>query len=296
MRRSALGFAAAVAGLLAAPTVASALTAVTTEPVPLRAGPAIDFPIVDSIPDDARVNVHGCVRAYRWCDVSWRDARGWVQGDDLAYFYQQSYVPIIEYGPRIVGLPIISFSIDTYWDRHYRGRPWYRERTRWRTVWRERDGRRDGRRDDDRDRRAGKRDDDRRAGRRDDDRRAGKRDDDRRLSKRDDDRRAGKRDDDNRRVGKRDDGPDRRAFRGDDRRGDKGPRMSERRERDVNRGPQRSGPEAGLRERGGGGSAVRGGGGGDRGGPGAGGGGRGGPGGGGERGGGGGGDGPGRDR
>lgn len=143
MRRKAIGLAAAVAGLVAAPAIASALTAMTTEPVSLRAGPAADFPVVDAIPDDARVNVHGCVRAYRWCDVSWRDARGWVQGDDLSYFYQQSYVPIVEYGPRI-GLPVIVFSVDTYWDRHYRSRPWYRERTRWRTVWRDRD-RRDGR-------------------------------------------------------------------------------------------------------------------------------------------------------
>ena len=154
MRRMTLGLAAAVAGLVAGPAIASALTAVTTEPVSLRAGPAIDFPVVDAIPDNARVNVHGCVRAYRWCDVSWRDARGWVQGDDLSYLYQQSYVPIIEYGPRI-GLPVVVFSFDSYWDRHYRGRPWYGERTRWRSSWRDRDGR-DGRPEQRPDRREGK--------------------------------------------------------------------------------------------------------------------------------------------
>ncbi len=148
MKRTTVGFAAAVAGLIAVPVAASALTAVTTEPVALRAGPAADFPIVDSIPDDARVNVHGCVRAYLWCDVSWRDARGWVRGDDLSYFYQQSYVPVIEYGPRI-GLPVVVFGFDSYWDRHYRGRPWYGERTRWRSAWRDHDHR-DGRRDVDR--------------------------------------------------------------------------------------------------------------------------------------------------
>jgi uncharacterized protein YraI len=154
MRRKTIGLAAAVAGLVVGPAIASALTAVTTEPVSLRAGPAIDFPVVDAIPDDARVNVHGCVRAYRWCDVSWRNARGWVQGDDLSYFYQQSYVPIVEYGPRI-GLPVVVFSFDSYWDRHYRGRPWYGERTRWRSSWRDRDGR-DGRPEQRPDRREGK--------------------------------------------------------------------------------------------------------------------------------------------
>jgi hypothetical protein len=88
------------------------------------------------------VTVFGCVRAYQWCDIAWRDARGWVQGDDLVYLYQQRRVRLIEYGPRI-GLPVVVFSFDTYWNRHYRSRPFYTERTRWRTVWRDGDGRRD---------------------------------------------------------------------------------------------------------------------------------------------------------
>ena len=134
-----LSVATTVAALVIGPSLATALTAMTTEPTNLRAGPAFDFPVVDRIPDDATVTVHGCVRAYRWCDISWRDARGWVSGNELAYFYQQRYVPVVEYGPRI-GLPIVVFSFDSYWDRYYRGRPFYGERTRWRTVWRDRDG------------------------------------------------------------------------------------------------------------------------------------------------------------
>ena len=79
MKRLALGLAAAVTGLVVVPNLASALSAVTTESTELRAGPALDFPVVDQIPSDVRVNVHGCVRGYSWCDVSWRDARGWIQ-------------------------------------------------------------------------------------------------------------------------------------------------------------------------------------------------------------------------
>lgn len=152
-----LSVATTVAALVIGPSLATALTAMTTEPTNLRAGPAFDFPVVDRIPDDATVTVHGCVRAYRWCDISWRDARGWVSGNELAYFYQQRYVPVVEYGPRI-GLPIVVFSFDSYWDRYYRGRPFYGERTRWRTVWRDRDG--GGRRNAERpsDRREGKAD------------------------------------------------------------------------------------------------------------------------------------------
>ncbi|HEY7301773.1 MAG TPA: SH3 domain-containing protein [Xanthobacteraceae bacterium] len=138
MKRLAVGLSALVTGLAIAPNLALALSAVTTEPANLRAGPAFDFPVVDSIPSDVRVNVHGCLRAYRWCDVSWRDARGWVPGDELSYLYNGRRATIVEYGPRI-GLPVVVFSFDTYWDRYYRGRSWYGERERWRTVWRERD-------------------------------------------------------------------------------------------------------------------------------------------------------------
>ena len=138
MRRTGLKLVAAVAGLLAVPAAASALTAVTTEPLPLRAGPAGDFPVVDQVPADAHVIVHGCVGAYRWCDVSWRDAHGWARGDELAYLEGSRRVSIIEYGPR-ARLPIVAFSVDRYWDRYYRSRPFYSERARWRTVWREND-------------------------------------------------------------------------------------------------------------------------------------------------------------
>lgn len=138
MNRLVLGLAAAVSGLVFVPNLAMALTAVTTGSTELRAGPAFDFPVVDRIPADVRVDVHGCVRGYRWCDVSWRDARGWVPGEELAYLYQDRRVTIVEYGPRI-GLPIVAFSFDSYWDRHYRRRSWYNERVRWRGVWRERE-------------------------------------------------------------------------------------------------------------------------------------------------------------
>jgi uncharacterized protein YraI len=155
MSRLSFGLAAAVAGLIVAPNLAAALPAVTTDSTNLRAGPAYDFPVVDRIPSGVAVNVHGCIRGYRWCDVSWRDARGWVPGEELAYLYQGRRVAIVEYGPRI-HLPVVSFSFDTYWGRHYTGRSWYGERNRWRSVWRERERSGDRVGDRARDRRDGK--------------------------------------------------------------------------------------------------------------------------------------------
>ena len=259
MKRTILSVAAAVAGLVIGPNLASALTAVTTEPTNLRAGPAFDFPVVDQIPDDAQVTVHGCVRAYRWCDISWRDARGWVAGDELAYLDGDRRVTIVEYGPRI-RLPIIAFSFDTYWDRYYRGRPFYGERTRWRTVWRDRDG--GGRKDADqsRDRREGKvdRETDRRQG--DVDRREDKVQTDRRQGEVDR-RRSDDRRDANRRQGDGDRSSDDRSGRGESGRGESGERSGGRAlspgdsrgpSRDAN--PGRGSPETGMRERPSGGS------------------------------------------
>ena len=256
MKRITLSMAATVAGLLVGPSLASALTAMTTEPANLRAGPAFDFPVVDSIPDDARVTVHGCVRGYRWCDISWRDARGWVAGDELAYFYQQRYVPVVEYGPRI-GLPVVVFSFDTYWDRHYRGRPFYGERTRWRTVWRDRDG--GGRKNADRprDRREGKAD--RQTDRRQGDvdrRREGKVQSDRRQGEADRRQSSDRRREANRRQGDGGEkGANRPANRQDRPSGQTG--RSESRERSEgralspgdSRGPAARGRSEGMRER-----------------------------------------------
>jgi uncharacterized protein YraI len=163
MRRYTIPLAAAFAAMIAGPTIAAAQDAVTSVALNMRAGPSTEFPVVDVLPDGAAVDVHGCINGYRWCDVTWRDARGWVSASYLQYSYQNRYVPVIEYGQR-VDLPIIQFSVGSYWDSHYRGRPWYGQRTRWSREWRterreDRVERREQRRDERVDRRRDRRDD-----------------------------------------------------------------------------------------------------------------------------------------
>jgi uncharacterized protein YraI len=122
-----------VAGL-AFPAAASAATARVTADLNMRAGPSTDFPVVTTLNDGAEVAVHGCVKGYSWCDVTWAGNRGWVYAAYLTYPYHDRYVPIFEYGDEI-HLPIIAFSVGTYWDDYYRGRPWYHRRDHWRSVW-----------------------------------------------------------------------------------------------------------------------------------------------------------------
>ena len=109
---------------------AQAQEAFTTRPASVRAGPDRDYPLIAQLPPGIRVVVMGCVPDYRWCDVAVDGDRGWVYAGSLAYPYRNGRVPILSYGATL-GLPILSFSIGTYWDQYYRGRPWYPQREYW---------------------------------------------------------------------------------------------------------------------------------------------------------------------
>src|SRR3954451_22705435 len=100
--------------LLALPTAALAAPGIVTHSVNMRAGPGPGFPVVDRVPGGARVNIHGCVREARWCDVSWRADRGWVSAQALEYFYRNRYVYLPDYVDEI-DVPIVSFAVSSYW-------------------------------------------------------------------------------------------------------------------------------------------------------------------------------------
>jgi uncharacterized protein YraI len=132
--------AAALAATVGASSAALARSGFATADVNMRAGPSTGFPVVTTIPDGARVNIHGCVAGYGWCDVGWGGARGWVSGAYLQFIYNDRRVLVPYYAPRI-GLPIIAFSVDTYWRHHYRHRPWYHRRAYWRRHYHRQDRR-----------------------------------------------------------------------------------------------------------------------------------------------------------
>lgn len=135
--------AASVAALtMALPAEAQAAPGYTESRVALRAGPGYDYPRVSNLGRNTRVNIHGCIRRFDWCDVSVRGVRGWMPADELYYRYQGRPVRVVEYGPRIA-LPTLVFSFDSYWNDNYRGSGFYRDRNRYRQVW-SRDQDRDG--------------------------------------------------------------------------------------------------------------------------------------------------------
>jgi uncharacterized protein YraI len=122
----------AIAALFAAPCVAFAqVQAYTNQPVNLMAGPDDGYPVVTGLGPNQPITVMGCVSDYSWCDVALDDLRGWIYGDAINYPYEGNYVPLESYGA-VIGLPVVVFSIDSYWGHYYQGRPWYGERDRWR--------------------------------------------------------------------------------------------------------------------------------------------------------------------
>lgn len=120
-----------VAGLTLMGAAAEAAPGFSTANVNMRTGPDIDFPAVDVIPEGEPVDIRGCLRDESWCDVIWEGNRGWVFSEYLAFEQRGEYLPLPDVGLSVFRIPIITFTARDYWDRHYVGRPWYRERTRW---------------------------------------------------------------------------------------------------------------------------------------------------------------------
>jgi uncharacterized protein YraI len=116
--------------LLASLGVASAQDAYTTRPMNVRAGPNRDYPLVAQLDAGAPLDLHGCLDDWSWCDVSFEDNRGWIYAGGVSFVYEGQRVPLYSYGPHL-GLPVITFSLTTYWGDYYRGRPWYAQRNTW---------------------------------------------------------------------------------------------------------------------------------------------------------------------
>jgi len=125
MRKFFIGLSTA-AGLALLSSAAYAVPAISTDAVTLRAGPGTEYPEVGTIAADDPVEVIGCIDGYDWCDVVWEGARGWIPGNDLAYLEDGTRVVFVEAAPRI-SVPIVSFSIGTYWREYYNDRPFYTE-------------------------------------------------------------------------------------------------------------------------------------------------------------------------
>ncbi len=131
MKRQTIIFGTILALSVAAPAAAMARPGFATTDVHMRAGPSTGFPAITTVNGGARVQIHGCLDSYNWCDVSWRGERGWIYARYLQFTYHHRRVRLPLYGAR-VDLPVIGFSVGTYWRHHYRHRHFYSRRDYWR--------------------------------------------------------------------------------------------------------------------------------------------------------------------
>ena len=127
---AALGAVTIALSLLCGPLHAQEQVAYTAKSVNMRAGPARDYPIVAVLGPGLQILVQGCLADYSWCDVVYGPSRGWIYAGNINYDYQNTYVPLLSYGP-LIGLGIIGFAFDDYWNRYYWDRPFFAQRHRW---------------------------------------------------------------------------------------------------------------------------------------------------------------------
>jgi len=141
--RKILAVGALLAGLLLPAQAMAAYEAWTRADLNLRVGPDTSYGVIDVIPYGEPVAVIGCLDGIEWCDVEWYGLRGWVSAYYLAQPGTSLYLPQVY---TRIGLPIIVFSFDSYHDRHYHDRPWYKKRY---GRWHGKDWRKHRDRDDD---------------------------------------------------------------------------------------------------------------------------------------------------
>jgi uncharacterized protein YraI len=122
---------AALVAAIALPLAAAAQQAVVSAGGNLRAGPSRNYPLVAQLAPGTPATVMGCLGGYSWCDVVVPGGlRGWLYSGRLDYAYQGAPVPLLSIGAAI-GIPIVTFTLGTYWNDYYRDRPWYQQPRWW---------------------------------------------------------------------------------------------------------------------------------------------------------------------
>src|SRR5688500_20238170 len=89
------GMALAAALLFSGAATAQTLAYSIAGGTSMRAGPGTHYPVVATIAGGSVVNVYGCVRDYRGCDVVDQGICGWASSNRLEFIYggRRVYIP-----------------------------------------------------------------------------------------------------------------------------------------------------------------------------------------------------------
>ncbi len=141
----------AVSALVFSFSQAAAQNAYTTADLNLRTGPSTANPVITAIPARSPVYVYGCLQGRSWCEVQWRNIRGYASQYYLSFSgpsyvpapsYTPYYRPLYEpyYPPVYVRPPSIILDFNFNSGRHYRPyrrhyRPYRRHYRHYRRHW-----------------------------------------------------------------------------------------------------------------------------------------------------------------
>lgn len=137
VQKSKLSVKAVCAPILVAATLLGGTTPAaaeyTTADVNMRAGPSVRYPSLGTIPEGSFVEVTGCTRGYRWCDVRAGGRRGWMSGAYVGVEYEARRLPMPAYVRSVVrpSVPIVSFNLNSYWESNYSDYDFYRNHDDW---------------------------------------------------------------------------------------------------------------------------------------------------------------------
>lgn len=118
---------AAMLFMLLAPGAAHAADAIVLNHTGLRAGPGRDYPLLANLHKGDRIQVLGCVRGWKWCEVTNGFMHGFVVAQRMGTDYYGRNVQIAIWGPKL-GIPYVVFVERPYWERYYHDTPFYHER------------------------------------------------------------------------------------------------------------------------------------------------------------------------
>jgi uncharacterized protein YraI len=91
----------------------------------LRAGPGMEYPVIARLPGNTNVFVNGCIAGWDWCEVEWNGLHGWTSGRFMQLMERNRPVATYSYAPTL-GVPVVVFTRNDYWNRYYHDRPFYR--------------------------------------------------------------------------------------------------------------------------------------------------------------------------
>jgi uncharacterized protein YraI len=131
--RYTLLFATAIAGAVSLWSPSAHAGSYAANDINMRAGPSTHYPSIGIVPEGTALNVYGCTRGYRWCDVAASGQRGWVSAAYIEIDYDARRVRVPAYAhvaPEPVA-PTVSFNIHTYWSSHYPDQDFYDQIDSW---------------------------------------------------------------------------------------------------------------------------------------------------------------------